>query len=112
MPTKINLSFDDLLRAGLRVPLKDVAVPGQGEPLAEGAAPSGGDEGAAAATKPSRKPGGKAKRKRIRLARAVSSYCESWVEGRSRQGMGRAGKPGARASRPPLQTHRKSPKML
>ena len=44
-------------------------------------------------------------------ARAVSSYCESWAEGRRRQGSGRAGKLGARASRPPLQTHRKSPKM-
>ncbi len=44
--------------------------------------------------------------------RAFSRYLESWPAGRSHQGLLRAGNLGARASRPPLQTHRKSLKML
>ena len=46
------------------------------------------------------------------VARAVSRYVESWPEGQSRQSMPRAWKLGSRASRPPLQAHRQSLKML
>ena len=45
-------------------------------------------------------------------ARAFSRYIELWPVGRRRQGLLRVGKLGARASRPPLQTHRESLKML
>lgn len=58
--TKSDLSFNDLLRAGLRVPLKDAPAPNPCPPLGRERASAGGE---------SRKPAakaGKAKRKQVK----------------------------------------------